>query len=289
MKRSPKLIICLAAILALGISVLTATAQEKPKSQPLAAGVLKSIDPQREAKESFSRHDLVELVAIDPNFQWAKDVAFHRDVWSLDFKFKPIRMVWVDMPQKGGRMQRKLIWYLVYSVTNKGKAMHPVLGEDKTYDISFVDKPVLFIPEFILESHEFGKAYPDRVTPLAMGQIQAREGRGNKILTTVQMTSVKGKPRKIAVGQTLWGVACWEDVDPKIDRFSVHVSGLTNAYRWKDEPGRYKKGSPLGTGRRLQQKTLKLNFWRPGDEYYETEREIRYGIPGEVDYSWGYR
>ncbi len=36
-------------------------------------------------------------------------------------------------------------------------------------------------------------------------------------------------------------------------------------------------------------KTLKLNFWRPGDQYFENEEEIRYGIPGRVDYEWIYR
>ena len=39
----------------------------------------------------------------------------------------------------------------------------------------------------------------------------------------------------------------------------------------------------------LPQKTLMLNFWRPGDEYVEDQRIIRYGIPGKVDYSWVYR
>ena len=48
----------------------------------------------------------------------------------LDFKFKPVRMIWVDIPQPSGYMQRKLIWYMVYSVTNTGKVMHPV--EDET-------------------------------------------------------------------------------------------------------------------------------------------------------------
>jgi hypothetical protein len=95
--------------------------------------------------------------------------------------------------------------------------------------------------------------------------------------------------RDINEGETLWGVATWEDIDPKIVRFSVYVSGLTNAYQWKDEPGGYKPGDPILTGRTLYRKTLKLNFWRPADEYFEHEEEIRYGIPGELDYQWVYR
>jgi hypothetical protein len=94
------------------------------------------------------------------------------------------------------------------------------------------------------------------------------------------------------------------------------VSGLTNAYRWEDPPGAYERAlaaskraaavksgtgdqdvpffvpqdvNPVGAGRKFTRKTLKLNFWRPGDEYYEHEKEFRLGIPGEVDYEWVYR
>ena len=41
-------------------------------------------------------------------------------------------------------MQRKLIWYMVYSVTNLGKTMHPVEQPDGTYKVEFVDEPIRF-------------------------------------------------------------------------------------------------------------------------------------------------
>ena len=249
----------------------------------LAPGVLETVDPARKLDESFSRHDVVELLAVDPAFDWAKDVTFRHDVWMLEFKFKPMRMVWVDIPQASGRMKKKLIWYMVYSVTNSGEVMHPVPSANKTYKVEYRRQPVRFLPEFLLESPEFKKVYPDRVIPVAVGPIQLREDRTRRFYTSVEIS------REIAVGQTLWGVATWEDVDPRVDRFSVYVKGLTNAYRWRDMKGTYKKGDPILTGRRLSRKTLMLNFWRPGDEYFENEKEIRYGIPGEVDYEWVYR
>ena len=52
--------------------------------------------------------------------------------------------------------------------------------------------------------------------------------------------------------------------------------------------GAYKKGDPLGTGRHLWRRTLKLNFWRPGDEQTWTESQIRFGIPGEPAHVWTY-
>ena len=45
----------------------------------------------------------------------------------------------------------------------------------------------------------------------------------------------------------------------------------------------------MGKGRKLYRKLLKLNFWRPGDQYNVNEDEIRYGVPGGVDYQWVYR
>lgn len=269
--------------------------------RPLAPGVMLSVDPDREVKESVSRHDVVELLAVDPKYDWAKDIAFRHDVWTLDFKFKPVRMIWVDVPQASGKMQRQLIWYMVYSVRNTGKVMHPV--EDaalpyqtfegrKLYEVKFEDRPLRFLPEFLLEGRRGMKTdsgpvsvYRDRVIPVAVGPIATREDPSRQFLTTVEMCG-----REINVGETLWGVVTWEYVDPEIHRFSVYVKGLTNAYRWRDDPGTYKKGDEPGTGRRLYQKTLKLNFWRPADAYFEHEEEIRFGVPGERDrdYEWVY-
>ena len=139
------------------------------------------------------------------------------------------------------------------------------------------------MPLFVLEAPEFQKAYPDRVIPLAFEKIAEREDPTRKFLNTVDIC------QEIPVGETVWGIVTWEDIDPKIDRFSVYVMGLTNAYRWIDEPGKYKKGDAIGVGRRLSRKTLKLNFWRPGDEFNEHEEEIRFGWPGALDYEWVFR
>ena len=300
------------------------TGQEQPAGKPvstkspyrpLAPGVLLTIDPMpRMPKDmpwdhelvptpstvdTVSRHNVVELLAADPKFDWARDVLFRHDVWVLKFQFKPMRMIWVDVPQSDGRMQRKLIWYMVYSVTNLGKIMHPVETADLPYDTSpkkqvfeirEEDRPVRFIPQFLLEGHQrmdedtgFTKVYNDRVIPVAIDPIRLREDPHRHFLTSTEMC------REIGVDETVWGVATWQNIDPRIVWFSVYVSGLTNAYRWEDEPGAYKRGDWFGKGRTLFRKVLKLNFWRPGDQYHEHEDQIRYGLPGGLDYEWVYR
>ncbi len=83
--------------------------------------------------------------------------------------------------------------------------------------------------------------------------------------------------------QEVWGLATWEDIDPRIDFFSIFVNGLTNAYKPVDLPDVYQAGEKPGTGREILSKTLRLNFWRPGDTIDEYEDHIYYGVPYSPD------
>ncbi len=277
-------------------------AAPRPLYRKLAPGVIEDIYPDRRQDEASSIHDAVELLAVDDNFDWAKEVTYRRDIWSLDFKFKPVRMMRVDVPQPNGKMQRKLIWYMVYSVTNPGKTMHPVRQDDGTYTVEFVDQPIRFVPVFSLEAHRrldekspedvafrSTRVYVDSLIPVALGPIRSREDRNRKFLNTTEISQ-----DEIGVGKTVWGIVTWDDIDPRTKWFSIYVEGLTNAYRWTDAPGAFTAAdfgqtATVGKGRQLERKILKLNFWRPGDESHETEKQIRYGIPDRVDYEWVYR
>jgi hypothetical protein len=225
-------------------------------------------------------------VAEHPDLDLAKQVHFQREVWYLEFEFKPLRMIVVDVPQSSGKMRRTVIKYMVYKVTHPKKANRPVQLEDGTWEYKeepYV-QPIRFVPEFLIEAPKYHYLYPDRVIPVAIAPIRLREDPNRPLRTSTDMATETIKP-----GETVWGVAMWDDLDPRIDFFSVYVQGLTNAYRWKDEEGKYQKGAELGTGRILSRKTLKINFWRAGDEYFEKEKEIHLGAPGEVDYEWVYR
>jgi hypothetical protein len=239
----------------------------------LAPGVMTTVDPQRQTAEGSSRHNAIEILTADPTYgerEWsegkspARDTVFRRDIWSLEFAFKPIRFVHIDEPSPDGRMQRKLVWYLMYSVKNAGS------------------EPVRFFPEFVLVSKDTGKVYPSRLIPLAVPLIRKREDANRPLLNTVE---VSGKIAPTPKGQdpTIWGVATWEDIDPSTDYFAIFVQGLTNAYQWTDPPGVFQPGDPPGKGREFFAKTLILNFWRPSDKEEEHEGEIRF-----EDYSWAY-
>jgi hypothetical protein len=295
-----------------------------------APGVEITIPPDFDDAATFSRHDMVEVLAADPEFgersfskghSPAKDVVFSRSVWCLEVSFKPVRMIWVDVPTIEGRFDRKQIWYLLYRVKNTGKQLSRTVSDEGEVKSELVDAQQLirFAPRIWLESWDTGKAYPDRVIPVAIPEIEKREDAGRRLLNakellpeaparllnTIEMErEIPPSPEGQDLG--LWGVATWEDIDPATDHFSIYIQGLTNAYRWVDakqgDQYVYKQGDPLGTGRKLLQKTLRLNFWRPSDKFYEHESEIRYGYrehagierfglkPEEqVDYAWLYR
>ena len=303
---------CFLTTLLLGVAASVAVAQA-PFAQvsstvanpQFAPGILTTIAPEVDDQDTVSVHDIMELRAnaklqrepINDTqsrtlYEMAAAVPFRRDIWCLELSFKPLRMLEVDIPQPSGHMQRKLVWYMVYRVRNTGAGLAPQKQEDGTFaNIKKGTEAVRFYPQFVLTSQDLNregkrvrKSYLDRILPAAVQAIQRREFRKGNLLNSVQMSEqllAAETGRKIG---GLWGVAVWEDVDPKIDFFSVYASGLTNAYNWQDSPENFQVGDPVGKGRKFTRKQLQLNFWRPGDAYAEDEREIRYGAaPGKGD------
>jgi hypothetical protein len=294
----------------------TARAQAVRK---LAPGVLTVIPPEPKNDETFLgpvpltnitqlAWDPVYTPKIETLREKASRVVLRHNIWNLEFAFKPLRMVEVDIPQPTGKMQRKLIWYMVYRVRNLGNHLTPVPTPDKTYQPQVVaealnygatqpSSTIRFFPHFVLDSRETDKSYLDRVIPVAIPVIERREMRGGKLYSTVEISKQPIPVGAPDAGGGVWGVATWEDVDPRIDFFSISIQGLTNAFRLQSTP----------QGVVHQTKTLQLNFWRPGDTVYEHEGEIRYGVPavsdpneqaaicskyditGRVDYLWLYR
>ncbi len=286
----------------------------------LVPGIETTIPAQFDPSETFSYHNMTEVLAI-PNIDWtpqtvaktrtlkdrATGTAFRRDVWNLELTFKPIRMIAVDMPAVGGKMQRTMVWYMIYRVKNNGGHLHPEPkpqeSGDTLYEIKRVNEmPVTFSPQFTLFSPELQKSSLDQIIPVAMEPIRLREDPKRTFLNSIEMAA---KPIPLSTptqDNSVWGVAMWEvgldhggQVDPRTDYFSIFVSGLSNAYKFVDPPGAYKYGDTPGTGRLYRQKMLQLNFWRPSDVLDEAEQEVYFGVPpelgirGQIDYQWLFR
>ncbi len=297
------------------------------QNRPLAPGVLTVIPPNAQHEETLSGPlELVEIVKGMPELDWqpnfeAKSRTVHerarlavlrRQVWNLEFAFKPMRTIQVDVPQPTGKMQKKLVWYMVYRIRYLGGDLIPEPVQDEWGHTTYDSKPVtqegrFFFPQFILGSHDLSKTYQDRIIPAARKPIEEREMRGQPLLNSVEIGRQPIPLSSADNPQDVWGLATWEDIDPRLVYFSVFVKGLTNAYKPVDLPDGYKPGDPPGTGRDILAKTLQLNFWRPGDTLNEQEDAIYYGVPytpdaerqsailsdfglkERVDYLWVYR
>jgi len=191
------------------------------------------------------------------NVQMVNAALIPRDkegIWVLDFSYKPLRIKTVDVPGKG----RRQIHYLYYKVSNR------------------TGKPRVFVPEFIMVN-ESGQRFEENIVPQAIPLIQAREDATIPLLGAVNVMGVIRPSTKPDVDDAVYGVATWERWDPKSDRFSIYVRGLSDGYKEVPAPD---AGKPT-----VKYKTLRIDFIRRGDDRNLNEKEIYANDP---PYEWIY-
>jgi len=268
---------------------LLATHVPAPAQQgfmPLAPGVLTVIKPDASADDLILRGDLLEVTEARRDTAWkpkraaanstfverSRDRTYLPDVWCLEFAFKSPRLLEVDVPAAELKMRRKRIWYLLYRVRNVG-GRRAVEGDEVNPEKPFekLEQPVRFIPHFVLESLEpvidadgiaRYRAYLDRLVPTAMPAIRREEKvpADQPLFDSASMTTADIEP-----GESRWGVAIWEDVDPRLDFFSIYVRGLTNAMQWRRRPAAaaIRATDPPAAHMEQALESLRLDFWRP--------------------------
>ncbi len=290
----------LLAVAAVAAASQISSAVEPTGYRRLAPGVLTVIPADRSGDDALLRADLPEITDGLLDLAWEPKQApigatlveqgrnrdFPRDIWSLEFAFKPPRQIDVDVPSRDFRMQRKRVWYLLYRVKNTGARRIVMADGDATrLSSETVKKPVRFLPHFVLESVEglskqegalSYRAYLDRVVPGALAAIREREDTRIDLHDSARMTE-----RDLAPGEERWGVAVWEDVDPRIDYFSIYVRGLTNAIRWRTRAdAAFAADSVPVAGEEHALESLRLDFWRPGDDSTSLSEEMSVGHAG---------
>lgn len=277
--------------------IATAAAQTDPGfgGRRLAPGVLKTIPPVLDARDTVSLPGpMPGLTATqytpklrsskDTLYGMAKRVVFFRDVWAYEFSFTGLRQTTLELPTESGNA-RQNVWYMVYRVRNLGTSLSfeevkkdpefAFLTKDLRYDASVDERN--FLPRLTLEGWVFDDvakkysrvAYRDEIDPAAAAEIQRLEDPRVPLLDAVQLSSAPLAPMSAENNTGVWGVAIWSNVNPKLDFVSTFVSGFTNAYRI------VRNGDDIKT----IHKTLQLNFWRPGDAVKESEDDIDFGIP----------
>jgi len=273
----------------------------------LAPGVLTVISPppapaesEASAADTVLHGDLLDITERRADLDWTPKQAarsatllargmgreFHRDVWCLEFAFKPPRLIDIDVPVAGMKMRRQRVLYIVYRVRNTS-GRRTVVSDEQPVErkTERFEKPVRFLPQFVLETLEpmsqaegslAYRAYLDRVVPEALGPIQSREDPERRFFDSAAMAATE-----IAAGEERWGVAVWENVDPRIDFFSIYVRGLTNAVTWRQRSGSpFSADEPPGAMLEQTLKSLRLDFWSPGDDRDQGSFDIKPGFVG---------
>ena len=225
--------------------------------------------PQADSKLPGPEPDVPpQLVPMLPTIPWRHDRLSYNytsiqtkplpkdkeGIWVLDFAYKPIRIITVEIPGKG----RRNVHYLYYKIVNRTGA------------------PRTFVPQFIMVNSQ-GKRHEDVVIPQAVPLIQAREDPTIAVRGAVNIMGVVPPSTKQGVDDAVFGVATWDNWDNKADRFSIYVRGLSDGYKEISNPN---GGKPI-----VKYKTLKLDFIRRGDDRNISEKEIEAGDP---PYDWVY-
>jgi len=262
-----------------------------------AAGVVTVIPPAPDPKETFDgpltlqtmldQHPEIltqsdDIPHYDPRSrllsEMAQQVFLRREIYCFEFAFKPLRQIYIDIPRADGRLQRKLIWYMVYRVRYRGSDLRPASDEvggkevfERIEAVSYESRRIF--PLLKLTNRVTGKEYVDQILPTAKEKIAVREQITAPLYNTVDISRVPVPLSTDPAAPGVWGVATWEDVDPDLDFLSVNVFGLTNAFEQDGE----------GPNAPYRKKALQLNFFRPGDRMQQTEDTIRFGVPAYDD------
>lgn len=207
-------------------------------------------------------------------------------LWVCEVAFKPMRYIRVEVTDpKTGKKSRELVWYICYKAINRPLGQKKATETDPVNDYDVPPSKPLFVPEFTLVTDDGGvqKTYHDVVLPEAqeaiLKQREQRKANGARYRNSVEVVSPipDQTDAETAPGQTIWGMAMFRGVDPEADRFRVFMTGFSNGYKLTKVPG---TDEPL-----VLRRTIRQEYWRPGDGIDQNEFEFR--LKG--DPVWEYR
>jgi hypothetical protein len=183
--------------------------------------------------------------------------------WELKFVHGTPARIAVAVPDSA---IPKAYWYMTYTVTNEG------------------DKEEKFYPQIDLltadgKVHDTAAKVPDAVFKAI------KESTRNKFLEPY--TSIDG-PIRLGPAEARDGVAVWEETQPRMEHFSIFVTGLsgeavimkmvdgklTKVDQAADMYDKENEDKLLKGGLTILRKTLQLNFFIRGDDVYPGEDEV---------------
>ncbi|HEX4612437.1 MAG TPA: hypothetical protein VH092_29860 [Urbifossiella sp.] len=202
-------------------------------------------------------------------------------VWTLHFRYKPIRIMTVDGFDGRGNPAKQVAWYLWYQVYNRS-------GE-----------PVYCTPEFELVTRNPPGNYLDEPQPYILDQIRRFEDRTQSpefpngrlnLMSSIQISRRPIPPSlPDAFPRLVSGLAIWADLPVAARRspqLSVYVTGLSNGVATE-------QSRPIPPDNRIitviKRKALRLDFFRPTDDNRPEPTDIRADVSNGPAETWLYR
>lgn len=179
--------------------------------------------------------------------------------WDLGFTFRmPQRIV-----LRGNSGEAEAYWHLLYTVTNK------------------TEKARNFVPQAIKFTNN-GKVARDMLHPQVQKLVKAQYRLG-ELKNSVEMMgpsdtkNAEGKPTAIKPSlkageeEARDGIFIFREVDPKMDKFSVFVTGLSGKFIVREIPAAKEGEKPREV---VLRKTMRLDFSIPGDDVKISEDKV---------------
>ena len=236
--RLPVSVLCLVTLLAVASCPLSA--QDKSlrgfsiKAAAEASGEERDLIVALPGEDQNNNGQLDENEDLNGN---GKLDAAEVGLWVLEVRFKPMRMILLDLTDpKTGKKSKQLVWYVVYRAINR--PLPPLPDKSLSSPINPFDpapgRP-LFVPEFTLITNDNNKqvAYADQILPEAQAAIAVREQLPqlkNSIQVVGPIPPFTPADAKQDINP-IYGVATWKGINPDTDHFTMYMSGFSNGYR----------------------------------------------------------
>lgn len=203
-----------------------------------------------------------------------EEIVRQPDLWIMEVQLKPMRMVWIDVPNpQEGKPAKEQIWYLAWRAIRRPIEGRLVGDVEPVNQLDPLPGPPQFIPEFTLVTYDNptteipAQNLMDEILPAAMRDLQKVE-RARHLNSVAVVQDVPDAVAADADEQNwIYGAATWRGVDPETDFFKVILKGFSNGY--------LKKSADDGT-EQVWRKVVVQRFERPGDRYDPDNKEFKY-------------
>jgi hypothetical protein len=182
-------------------------------------------------------------------------------LWVMEVQFKPMRMIWVELKDAAtGEMKKEPIYYMCYRAINRPIATRIDTKTKPQNELDAAALPPYLVPaiDLVAKNGEEIKVYSDQIIPEAQKAINAFEKR--EYMNSVQLVQPipPATDGEMDDSNTVYGVAMFRGLDLDMERFTIMFRGFSNGHKSVEGSD----GTPL-----TERKTLKQEFWRPGDRF----------------------